>query len=72
VVVRELIGRTTDTINAERNAMLDHLETIGAPLSARTVLEVLVGPFARQLRTEHGRRHLRPCGQPVNHPPLHR
>ncbi len=67
-VVRELIGRTTDIINAERNALLDHLETTGAPMTPRTVLEVLVGPFARQLRTEQGRRHLRLCGQLINHP----
>ena len=26
------------------------------------------GPFARQLRTEQGRRHLRLCGQLINHP----
>ena len=67
-VVRELIGQTTDILNAERNALLDHLETIGAPLTPRTVLEVLAGPFARQLRTEQGRRHLRLCGQLINHP----
>jgi AcrR family transcriptional regulator len=67
-VVRELIGQTTDALNAERNALLDHLETIGAPLTPRTVLEVLAGPYARQLRTEPGRRHLRLCGQLINHP----
>ena len=67
-VVRELIGQTTDILNAERNALLDHLETIGAPLTPRTVLEVLAGPFARQLRTEQGRRYLRRCGQLINHP----
>jgi AcrR family transcriptional regulator len=67
-VVRELIGRTTDMINDERNALLDHLETVGVPLTPRTVLEVLAGPFARQLRTEQGRRHLRLCGQLINHP----
>ena len=67
-VVRELIGQTTDILNAERNALLDHLETIGAALTPRTVLEVLAGPFARQLRTEQGRRHLRLCGQLINHP----
>jgi Tetracyclin repressor-like, C-terminal domain len=32
------------------------------------VLEVLADPFARQLRTEQGRRHLRLCGQLINHP----
>jgi AcrR family transcriptional regulator len=67
-VIRELIGQTTEAINAERNALLDHLETIGAPLTPRAVLEVLAGPFARQLRTEPGRRHLRLCGQLINHP----
>lgn len=67
-VIRELIGRTTEAIDAERNALLDHLETTGAPLTPRTVLEVLAGPFARQLRTEQGRRHLRLAGQLINHP----
>ena len=67
-VVRALIGQTTDSLDAERNALLDHLETVGSPLTARTVLEVLVGPFTRQLRTEQGRRHLRLCSQVINHP----
>jgi AcrR family transcriptional regulator len=67
-VVRELIGRTMGVLDAERNALLDHLETTGAPLTERTVLEVVVGPFTRQLRTEEGRRYLRLCSQLVNHP----
>lgn len=69
-VVRELVGRTTEILNDERNALLDHLETTGAPMTARTALEALVGPFARQLRTEQGRRHLRLCSQLINHPRL--
>lgn len=67
-VVRELIGRTMNVIDAERNALLDHLETTGASLTERTVLEVLVGPFTRQLRTGEGRRYVRLCGQLINHP----
>jgi AcrR family transcriptional regulator len=67
-VVRELITRTMDVINAERNALLDHLETTGVPLTERTVMEVAVGPFTRQLRTEEGRRYLRLCSQLINHP----
>jgi AcrR family transcriptional regulator len=67
-VVRELVSRTMDVLNAERNALLDHLETTGTPLTERTVMEVAVGPFTRQLRTEEGRRYLRLCSQLINHP----
>jgi AcrR family transcriptional regulator len=67
-VIRELVDRTMHTIDAERNALLDHLETTGVPLTERTMLEVLVGPFTRQLRTEEGRRYVRLCGQLLNHP----
>jgi AcrR family transcriptional regulator len=67
-VVRELIGRTMTVLDAERNALLDHLETTGAALTERTVLEVAVSPFTRQLRSEEGRRYLRLCSQLVNHP----
>ena len=67
-VVRELVGRTMTVLDAERNALLDHLETTGVSLTGRTVLEVLVGPFTRQLRTEAGRRYVRLCGQLINHP----
>ena len=67
-VIRELVNRTMNTIDAERNALLDHLETTGAPLTLRTTLEVLVGPFTRQLRTEEGRRYVRLCAQLLNHP----
>src|SRR5215475_13374952 len=49
-VVRELIGRTMEALDAERNALLDHLETTGATLTERVVLEVAVAPFTRQLR----------------------
>jgi AcrR family transcriptional regulator len=67
-VIRELVDRTMNVIDAERNALLDHLETTGAPLTLRTALEVLVGPFTRQLRTEEGRRYVRLCAQLINHP----
>jgi AcrR family transcriptional regulator len=67
-VIRELIGRTMNALDAERNALLDHLETTGTPLTERTALEVSVGPFTRQLRTEEGRRYLRLCAQLINHP----
>jgi AcrR family transcriptional regulator len=67
-VVRELVRRTMDGIDAERNALLDHLETTGAALTDRTVMEVLVGPLTRQLRSEQGRRYVRLAGQLVTHP----
>jgi AcrR family transcriptional regulator len=67
-VIRELVDRTMNVIDAERNALLDHLETTGAPLTERTTLEVLVGPFTRQLRSKEGRRYVRLCAQLLNHP----
>jgi len=67
-VIRAVIDRTMDPINAERNALLDHLETTGAALTPRSVTEVAVGPLARQVRTPEGRRYLRLCAQLINHP----
>ncbi|HET9051915.1 MAG TPA: hypothetical protein VFO60_09430, partial [Candidatus Dormibacteraeota bacterium] len=68
-VVRELVARTMAFVDAERNALLDHLEIAGAaPLTDRAVVEVVVGPLARQLRTPDGRRYLRLCAQLITHP----
>jgi AcrR family transcriptional regulator len=67
-VIRAVIDGAMDPINAERNAVLDHLETTGAALTPRSVIEVAVGPLARQLRTAEGRRYLRLCAQLINHP----
>jgi AcrR family transcriptional regulator len=67
-VVRAVIMHTMETIDAERNVLLDHLETTGAPLTPRSVIEVVIGPLARQLRTPEGRRYLRLCAQLINHP----
>ena len=67
-VIRAVIDRTMDPVNAERNAVLDHLEATGAALTPRSVIEVAVGPLARQLRTPEGRRYLRLCAQLINHP----
>lgn len=67
-VIRAVITRTMDPIDAERNLLLDHLETTGAPLTARGALEVVVLPLARQLRTPEGRRYFRIAAQLINHP----
>jgi AcrR family transcriptional regulator len=67
-VIRAVIGRIMDPVNAERNAVLDHLEATGAALTPRTVIDVAVGPLARQLHTPEGRRYLRLCAQLINHP----
>ena len=69
-VIRAVIGRTMDPIDAERNMLLDHLESTGATLTTRSVLEVVVRPLARQLRTPEGRRIFRIGAQLINHPPL--
>jgi hypothetical protein len=57
-----------DPIDAERNLLLDHLESTGATLTTRGVLEVVVRPLARQLRTPEGRRYFRIGAQLINHP----
>jgi AcrR family transcriptional regulator len=67
-VVRAVVMRTMDAVDAERNALLDHLEATGAPFTPRSVIEVVIGPLARQLRTPEGRRYLRICAQLINHP----
>jgi AcrR family transcriptional regulator len=67
-VVRAVVMRTMDAIDAERNVLLDHLETTGAPLTPRSAIEVIIAPLARQLRTPEGRRYLRICAQLINHP----
>jgi AcrR family transcriptional regulator len=67
-VIRAVISRSMDPIDAERNMLLDHLETTGATLTTRSVLEVVVLPLARQLRTPEGRRYFRIGAQLINHP----
>lgn len=67
-IIRALVDRTLVGIDAERNALLDHLETTASPLAARTVVEIAIGPLARQLRTAEGRRYLRLLGQLIDHP----
>jgi len=67
-VIRAVISRTMDPIDAERNMLLDHLESTGATLTTRSVLEVVVRPLARQLRTPEGRRYFRIGAQLINHP----
>ena len=53
-VIRAVIGRTMEPLDAERNLLLDHLETTGAPLTTRGVLDVIVLPLARQLAPRRG------------------
>src|SRR6266566_6224074 len=67
-VIRAVMSRTMDPIDAERNMLLDHLESTGATLNTRSVLEVVVRPLARQLRTPEGRRYFRIGAQLINHP----
>jgi AcrR family transcriptional regulator len=67
-VVRELLERTVKSIDQERNILLDHVQATDASPSEREVMQVLVEPLCRQLRTIEGRRYLRLCAQVVNHP----
>jgi len=67
-VIKAVIGRSMDPIDAERNLLLDHLEATGAPLTTRGVLEIVVRPLARQLHTPEGRRYVRIGAQLINHP----
>ena len=45
-----------DPADAERNLLLDHMESTGTALTTRGVLDVLILPLTRQLRTPEGRR----------------
>ncbi len=67
-VIKAVISRSMEPINAERNVLLDHMEATGAALTTRSVLEVVVRPLARQLRTPEGRRYFRISAQLINHP----
>jgi AcrR family transcriptional regulator len=67
-VIRAVIGRNMDPVDAERNLLLDHLENTGTALTTRGVLEVLVLPLTRHLRTPEGRRYFRIGAQLINHP----
>ena len=67
-VIKAVISRSMEPIDAERNMLLDHMEAIGATLTTRSVLEVVVRPLARQLRTPEGRRYFRISAQLINHP----
>jgi AcrR family transcriptional regulator len=67
-VIQAVMAQTMLPIDAERNILLDHLETTGARLTPRSALEVVVSPLARQLRSPEGRRYLRLGAQLINHP----
>src|SRR5438046_6331260 len=49
-VIKAVISRSMEPIDAERNMLLDHLEATGAELPSRSVLVVVLRPLARQLR----------------------
>ncbi len=67
-LVREMVHRAMNLVDAERTAVLDHLEATRATLTPREAVEVVIGPLAKQLSTVEGRRHLRLTGQLLNHP----
>jgi AcrR family transcriptional regulator len=67
-VIQAVMAQTMLPIDAERNMLLDHLETTGTRLTPRGALEVVISPLARQLRSPEGRRYLRLSAQLINHP----
>ncbi len=67
-VIQAVMAQTMLPIDAERNMLLDHLESIGTRLTPRSAVEVVVSPLARQLRSPEGRRYLRLGAQLINHP----
>jgi AcrR family transcriptional regulator len=67
-VVSELFQRTMTVVDAERIALLDHAESAVQSIGPRTGIELIVGPYARQLRTIEGRQYLRLCAQLIDHP----
>src|ERR1700757_4335325 len=58
-VIKAVISRSMEPIDAEHNMLLDHMEATGATLAPRSVLEGVVRPLARQLRAPEGRRYFR-------------
>jgi AcrR family transcriptional regulator len=67
-VIQAVMARSMQPLDAERNLLLDHLESTGPRLTPRGALEVVISPLARQLRSEEGRRYLRLGAQLINHP----
>jgi len=67
-VIQAVMARTMQPIDAERNMILDHMETTGVRLTPRTALEVVISPLVRQLRSPEGRRYIRLGAQLINHP----
>jgi AcrR family transcriptional regulator len=67
-VIQAVMARTMEPIDAERNMLLDHLESTGTRLTPRGALEIVISPLARQLRHPEGRRYLRLGAQLINHP----
>jgi AcrR family transcriptional regulator len=67
-VIQAVMSQHMEPIDAERNMLLDHLESTGTRLTPRSALEVVVLPLARQLRSPEGRRYLRLGAQLINHP----
>src|SRR5947209_11024969 len=65
-VIQAVMARSMQPLDAERNLLLDHLESTGTRLTPRGALEVVVSPLARQLRTPVGRRYLRLGAQLIN------
>ena len=43
--MRVVMHLTMEKLDAERVALLDHLETMGGQVSARSAIEVAVGPW---------------------------
>lgn len=67
-VIQAVMARSMQPLDAERNLLLDHLESTGTRLTPRGALEVVISPLARQLRSPEGRRYLRLGAQLINHP----
>jgi AcrR family transcriptional regulator len=67
-VIQAVMAQHMGPIDAERNVLLDHLESTGTRLTPRGALEVVVLPLSRQLRSPDGRRYLRLGAQLINHP----
>lgn len=67
-LLRAVMLPIQEKMDAERHALLDHLESVGGEISARSAVEVAVGPLGRLLRHPEGRRYLRLAAQVLDHP----
>lgn len=69
-LIRAVIERHSQLIDARRHAILDELEGAGR-VAPRAALDAIIAPLVAELDHLDGRRYLRIVNQVVNHPVYH-